>query len=82
MNRSNAPSVWLLLLTLSAIPFSPELASAQGSSLVGADGSIDWNRYYTSAETNQILRELHALYPELTELMARLPSYHEPEGES
>jgi hypothetical protein len=42
--------------------------SAQGHSLVGTDGSVDWNRYYTSAETEQILHEYHALFPELTEL--------------
>jgi hypothetical protein len=29
---------------------------------------VDWNRYYTSGETEQILREFHTLYPELTEL--------------
>jgi hypothetical protein len=41
---------------------------AQGHTLVAPDGTLDWNRYYTSAETAQILRELHALYPTLTEL--------------
>ena len=68
MKRTNPPLVWFLLLTLMALSLSPKATWAQGSSLVGADGSIDWNRYYTSAETNQILRELHALYPEMTEL--------------
>jgi len=41
---------------------------AQGHTLVGPDGSVDWNRYYTAGETEQILREFHELYPELTEL--------------
>jgi hypothetical protein len=41
---------------------------AQAVGLVRPDGSVDWNRFYTAAETNQILGELHALYPELTEL--------------
>ncbi len=41
---------------------------AQGSSLVGADGTVDWNRYYTAGETEQILQELHTLFPDLTEL--------------
>ncbi len=40
---------------------------AQGSSLVSPRGEVDWNRYYTAAETEQIMREFHALYPELTE---------------
>lgn len=31
-------------------------------------GEIDLNRFYTAAESDQILREFHALYPELTEL--------------
>lgn len=39
--------------------------SAQAVSLVAADGSIDLNRYYTAAETNQILLEYTALYPDL-----------------
>jgi len=46
----------------------PFRVTAQGHSLVGPDGSVDWNRYYTAAETEQILREYHELYPELTEL--------------
>ncbi len=41
---------------------------AQGHTLVAPDGTVDWNRYYTSGETEQILLELHALYPGLTEL--------------
>lgn len=41
---------------------------AQGSTLVDPDGTVDWGRYYTAGETEQILREFHALYPELTEL--------------
>ncbi len=41
---------------------------AQGSTLVAPDGTVDWGRYYTAGETEQILRELHALYPDLTEL--------------
>lgn len=68
MKWSNPPLVWSLLVTLAALSLTPKATCAQGSSLVGADGRIDWNRYYTSAETNQILRELHALYPEMTEL--------------
>ena len=58
--------VLLVIATLSAA--YPSLASSQVSSLVSPDGAVDWNRFYTAAETDQILREFHALYPELTEL--------------
>lgn len=43
--------------------------------LVGPDGSVDWNRYYTAEETNRILRSFHALYPNLTELYSIGRSY-------
>ena len=55
----------MLALGLLALP--PTLG-AQGHTLVGPNGVVDWNRYYTAAETEQILREFHELYPELTEL--------------
>lgn len=54
----------LILLSL----IFPPSALAQQHSLAGPNGEVDWNRFYTSAETNQILAEFHALYPELTEL--------------
>jgi len=41
---------------------------AQGDTLVDPDGGVDWNRYYTSGETGQLLQEFHDLYPGLTEL--------------
>lgn len=47
---------------------APAPLAAQGAGLVGPDGRVDWNRFYTAAETNQILAELHALHPHLTEL--------------
>jgi hypothetical protein len=50
--------------------------TAQAVSLVAPDGSVDWNRFYTAGETNQILAELHALFPELTELYSVGESYH------
>ena len=61
-------------LALSAL-LIPCTLSAQAISLVGPDGAVDWNRFYTAAETNQILREFHALYPDLTELYAVGESY-------
>lgn len=48
----------------------PAGLAGQGGGLVGPDGRVDWNRFYTAAETDQILAELHALYPGLTELHA------------
>jgi len=54
-----------LAFSLLALPLA---LGAQGHTLVGPNGSVDWNRYYTAAETEQILREFHELYPELTEL--------------
>ena len=61
------PTRLAALLAASLATAAPPLA-AQGASLVSPDGRFDLNRFYTSAETNQILAELHALYPELTEL--------------
>jgi murein tripeptide amidase MpaA len=49
--------------------------TAQAVSLVAPDGSVDWNRFYTAGETDQILAELHALFPGLTELYAIGESY-------
>ncbi|MGW8266206.1 MAG: M14 family metallopeptidase [Longimicrobiales bacterium] len=60
----------LTLLGALMIPTWESGLSAQGHTLVAPDGSVDWNRYYTAGETEQILRELHDLYPELTELYA------------
>lgn len=43
--------------------------------LVSGDGSIDWARYYTHAETNRIMRELEAMYPELARMRVIGQSY-------
>ena len=59
--------------TLAAL--APTPATPQSSSLVSPDGAVDLNRFYTAAETDQILREFHALYPELTELRQIGESY-------
>jgi hypothetical protein len=58
----------LVFLVVTWLAMSGASLLAQGHTLVAADGTVDWNRYYTSGETEQILRELHALYPKLTEL--------------
>jgi murein tripeptide amidase MpaA len=57
----------LAILCLTPL-FTPLAARAQGHGLVSPDGTVDWNRYYTAGETEQILRELAVLYPGLTEL--------------
>ena len=63
------PLVSVVLATAVLVPAArPDHVRGQAASLVSPDGAVDWNRFYTAAETNQILREFHALYPELTEL--------------
>jgi hypothetical protein len=49
----------------------------QGSQtpLVAADGTIDWNRYYTHEETNAIMAELARRYPELVRIRVIGESY-------
>ena len=42
-------------------------AEAEGG-LVGPDGAVDMNRYYTALETDRILDEFHELYPGLSEV--------------
>ena len=63
MHRTATATLALIFASLIPTPASP-----QSSSLVSPDGAVDWNRFYTAAETNQILREFHVLYPHLTEL--------------
>ena len=60
-------SVFLVCLFFFSL-LLPTRLSAQGNTLVAPDGSVDWDRYYTAAETEQILREFHDLFPGLTEL--------------
>jgi hypothetical protein len=50
---------------------SPQLMAP----LVAADGSIDWNRYYTHDETNRIMQELAQRHPELIRLRSIGKSY-------
>ena len=64
------------VLAAASLATAPASAAAQAVSLVSPDGDIDWNRFYTAAETNQILRELHAIYPDLTELDQVGESYY------
>ena len=64
------------VLAAASLATAPALATAQAISLVSPDGDVDWNRFYTAAETNQILREFHAIYPDLTELHQVGESYY------
>ena len=68
------PTTTRLLLLLGTL-LVPTAGAAQAVSLVGPDGDVDWNRFYTAAETNQILGEFHALYPGLTEVYRVGTSY-------
>jgi hypothetical protein len=67
MRRIAPLPVVLAVSALLALTPPADLHS-QAAGLVSPSGEVDWNRFYTAAETNQILREFHELYPELTEL--------------
>lgn len=62
--------------TLGLLLAIPATASAQAVSLVAPDGSVDWNRFYTASQTNQMLREFAVLYPELTKVYSVGESYY------
>ena len=64
------------VLAAASLATAPASAAAQAVSLVGPGGEVDWNRFYTAAETNQILREFHVMYPGLTELHQVGESYY------
>lgn len=64
-----------LLLAAALLTPAPASAAGQAHSLVSPTGEVDLNRFYTAAETDQILREFHALYPHLTELYEIGKSY-------
>ena len=76
--RTQRPARLVLAGIVAAATFAgpPAPAAAQSSSLVSPTGEVDWNRFYTAAETNQILREFAALYPGLTELHQVGESYY------
>jgi len=43
--------------------------------LVSPGGAVDWNRYYSTAETNEIMRSFAEMYPHLTSLYSIGRSY-------
>lgn len=56
----------LSALAVFAVLLAAPPAAAQR--LVGADGSVDWNRYYTAAENNRIMADLARRHAGLTNL--------------
>ena len=76
MHRFAAAVLAAASLAAALTIIAPACLAAQAVSLVGPDGDVDWNRFYTAAETNQILREFHAIYPDLTELHQVGESYY------
>jgi Zinc carboxypeptidase len=69
MRRAWIPAVIAAVLFLPA----PSARAQRGQSrrpppLVRTNGTVDWNRYYNSTETNTILRELARRNPKLTEV--------------
>ena len=57
-----------VFLTLAGCAPDPRMEPPEADSFVSADGSMDLNRYYTSAQSDRILDEYHALYPQLSEV--------------
>lgn len=66
-----------LLPALTAIIITGLLLSShsQGDQVMQAGGSVDWNRYYSNDETNQIMRSHARRYSQLTRLYLIGKSY-------
>ncbi|MCH8286649.1 hypothetical protein IIB79_09020 [candidate division KSB1 bacterium] len=65
----------ILVMLFNAGAVSQERPAPIFSGLVEPDGSVDWNRYYTNAETTQIMRDFTRIYPNLTRLRKIGESY-------
>jgi hypothetical protein len=63
-----------ILLAMSGCGFVP-VAGSDAERLVSGTGAVDWNRYYTNAETNRIMRDFAQLHPELTRVFSIGRSY-------
>ena len=68
-DRANLRPLFAAALLLAAAPaaLAAQRHGAAGP-LVGADGAVDWNRYYSSGETNAILAHYARRHPRLTKL--------------
>lgn len=73
MNRWGLVCALAAIFALAACGPDPEPPGEEW--LVGADGGVDWNRYYLNDETNRIMEAFTLLYPELTELRSIGESY-------
>lgn len=49
--------------------------SCSNDKLVTSDGVVNWNRYYSTDETNEIMRQFSDLYPDLTNMYSIGKSY-------
>jgi murein tripeptide amidase MpaA len=69
MNRSGQLLMLVAVFATAALPHAVH-AQRHGKPgpVMAADGSVDWNRYYTSGETNAILEAYARRYPQLTKL--------------
>ena len=69
MPKGSASLVVVVLACVFALPVAlrAQRHGAPGP-LLAADGSVDWNRYYSSGETNAILAHYARRYPQLTKL--------------
>jgi hypothetical protein len=56
------------LALLAGFLFAGDASAQRRPRLIQADGTISYNRYYTSTETNQILRDWSRRFPQLTNL--------------
>lgn len=77
LSRRHAARLTFVVMTATGcVATLPQHASAQDDApLVAADGTIDWNRYYTHGETNAILRDLEQRYPGLVRMRTIGESY-------
>ncbi len=75
MTRSRFPLL-ALSATLGLVLAAPADATQQRRALIRADGTIDYNRFYTAAETNQILNAWARRFPSLTKLYSIGKSYN------
>ncbi|MCI0436360.1 MAG: M14 family metallopeptidase [Gemmatimonadetes bacterium] len=76
MTRASRTRTTALLFTAALALCSAGRAEAvQRRALVRADGTIDYNRYYTAAQTNQILAVWARRFPGLTRLYSIGKSY-------
>ena len=75
MKRRSPCGIHVMLAVWIIIAVSSCLTCTRGDRLVASDGTVNWNRYYSNAETNSIMREFTKRYPDLTRLYSIGKSY-------